>query len=430
MSDEDRDEGGAGSNTYETSVMDFLDKEMSVSSGSVNDTGSQAEDIDILVNRILRQAIAAAEEKGLPASSAPDRLPPAPAVQPAGPGTTLAEKKRDSSFASPAAARVEERHSSAPVPAMSQGEKATLPSPVFAPVVTRRIWQGRVFLVCGASLCLLAGAGIVYLTSTQSKSPAQPAQSVSMPASTLPAKAEASAPPSAAAVSGNPVPGSQAATTRTDSGLRAPVRRESPRPAENPITAPAGSAAPANAPQAAGTQRPGGEVISPAAAEAKPATGEAAAVSAVAEPPAPTPPKAAAPPAPQNETPPAATFAQMNLNTSTGLQDLAAVRKPAIQAPPAPRMATPPTVISKVMPAYPDLAKRTRTWGTVVVDVQIDAQGKPVKAVAESGPAMLHEEAIKAVLRWRFAPATLDGMNVPGSAKVSIVFKNQNGGQL
>jgi len=64
--------------------------------------------------------------------------------------------------------------------------------------------------------------------------------------------------------------------------------------------------------------------------------------------------------------------------------------------------------------------------GTVVVDAQIDAQGRVVKATAESGPAVLRPEAVRAVLQWRFKPATLDGISVPSATKVSIVFIKPN----
>jgi protein TonB len=243
-------------------------------------------------------------------------------------------------------------------------------------------------------------------------------------------KVEVPALPAAAAAIDSTVPTPTAGAEHSGSGAIAPARRERPRPAVNPIADLSVKAPVTGAPQPAERANPGGDVSAAAVAEVKPPAGETAA-NVTVEPPARPPEPAAAPPAVPNEAPPASTFAQLDLNRKTSLQDLAAVRKPAIPAPPPLRRATPPEVISKVLPGYPELARRTRTWGTVVLEVQIDEQGRPVKAVAESGPAILHQEAIKAVMQWRFRPATLDGVNVSGTTRVSIVFTNQdqNGGQ-
>ena len=431
MGDKDRkdEKGGPGRNAYETTVMDFLDKEMSVSAGTVNDTDSQADDVDLLVDHILRQAIAAAEGKEVPTASGPVDLALPLTGQPGQPRMTATEMRRDSPVGLPVEARVEMPHGAEPTPAIFQDKEETVPLPVFAMVARKPAWHGRVFLVCGASLCLLAGAGIVYLIDTQGRNPARPAQPVSMPAPTATALAKAPVLPAAASESAGTVPGASAGTVLSESGPRAPARRESPRPAGNPNADPAGNAAVTHAPQAAEKPKPGGDMIGSAVAEVKPVTGDEAAAKAAAESLAQPPEKAAAPPASQNEAPPAATFAQLSLNSNASLQDLAAIRKPAIQAPAPPRRATPPAVISRVLPVYPELARRSRTWGTVVVEVQVDEHGKPVKAVAESGPEILRGEAVNAVLRWRFKPATLDGVDVPGTTRVSIVFTNQNQNQ-
>jgi TonB family protein len=96
--------------------------------------------------------------------------------------------------------------------------------------------------------------------------------------------------------------------------------------------------------------------------------------------------------------------------------------RPAVERPPLPRSTTSPSVISRVLPAYPEIARRLNITGTVVVQVLIDEQGKVVKATPVSGPRLLYPEAVSAILRWRFKPANLDGINVPGSSQVSIVF--------
>jgi TonB family protein len=69
------------------------------------------------------------------------------------------------------------------------------------------------------------------------------------------------------------------------------------------------------------------------------------------------------------------------------------------------------------------LARKSRITGTVVVDVQVDVRGKVTKATAISGPAILRAEAENAVLRWQFRPANVEGIAVPSTSQVSIVFK-------
>jgi TonB family protein len=80
--------------------------------------------------------------------------------------------------------------------------------------------------------------------------------------------------------------------------------------------------------------------------------------------------------------------------------------------------------MTRVLPTYPEIARRSRTTGTVVVEAQIDDQGKVVKATAVSGPLILRPEAEIAVMKWAFRPATLGGVNVPSASRVSIVFTN------
>jgi TonB family protein len=63
-------------------------------------------------------------------------------------------------------------------------------------------------------------------------------------------------------------------------------------------------------------------------------------------------------------------------------------------------------IVSKVSPAYPELARRMHVSGKVVLLVTIDADGKVCATKVESGHALLVPAAQDAVSRWRFAPAT------------------------
>ena len=61
-----------------------------------------------------------------------------------------------------------------------------------------------------------------------------------------------------------------------------------------------------------------------------------------------------------------------------------------------------PRVINVTIPAYPAVAVANRVSGAVLVDVEVNAEGKVTEANAISGPVLLREAAKKAALRWRF----------------------------
>jgi protein TonB len=73
-------------------------------------------------------------------------------------------------------------------------------------------------------------------------------------------------------------------------------------------------------------------------------------------------------------------------------------------------------------PEYPEIAKRARAGGTVVVEVVIDETGKVISARAASGPALLREPAVKAALRARFTPTKLSGMPVKVTGVLNYKF--------
>jgi TonB family protein len=62
-------------------------------------------------------------------------------------------------------------------------------------------------------------------------------------------------------------------------------------------------------------------------------------------------------------------------------------------------------IVSRVSPAYPELARRMHVSGKVVLLVTIQPDGKVSATKVESGHALLAPAAQDAVSRWRFAPA-------------------------
>jgi TonB family protein len=74
-------------------------------------------------------------------------------------------------------------------------------------------------------------------------------------------------------------------------------------------------------------------------------------------------------------------------------------------------------VVTRVPPAYPELARRMHVSGEVIVRAVILADGSVSETHVESGHALLRQAAEDAVRHWRFAasPATSDCI-------VSVVF--------
>jgi protein TonB len=80
-------------------------------------------------------------------------------------------------------------------------------------------------------------------------------------------------------------------------------------------------------------------------------------------------------------------------------------------------------LVAKAMPAYPAIARQTRTQGTVVLAAIISKTGTIESLHVVSGPSMLQRAAIDAVQQWRYRPYLLDGSAVEVETNVSVVFK-------
>jgi TonB family protein len=60
---------------------------------------------------------------------------------------------------------------------------------------------------------------------------------------------------------------------------------------------------------------------------------------------------------------------------------------------------------SRVAPIYPEIAKRMKISGVVVIQATVEPDGKVSDAKAVSGNHALSPAAEEAVRKWRFAPA-------------------------
>jgi TonB family protein len=77
-------------------------------------------------------------------------------------------------------------------------------------------------------------------------------------------------------------------------------------------------------------------------------------------------------------------------------------------------------------PQYTEMARRRRLEGVVEVKVIISSVGSvKVVEVLEGLPAGLTEAAVRAVERWRYEPATVDGAPVAFDHKLTVQFRLQ-----
>jgi protein TonB len=80
---------------------------------------------------------------------------------------------------------------------------------------------------------------------------------------------------------------------------------------------------------------------------------------------------------------------------------------------------SPPRILERVLPVYPEMARRIRLSGRVTIAAVIDRDGRVREAQVTSPPLGfgLEESALAAVQRWRYSPA------LRGSEPVAVYFR-------
>ena len=81
--------------------------------------------------------------------------------------------------------------------------------------------------------------------------------------------------------------------------------------------------------------------------------------------------------------------------------------------------------VSLPPPAYPEAARRTRTSGTVAVEVVVDVSGKVISAKAVSGPVLLQQAAEMAARLARFTPTLISGQPTRVAGVINYNFSLQ-----
>jgi protein TonB len=83
---------------------------------------------------------------------------------------------------------------------------------------------------------------------------------------------------------------------------------------------------------------------------------------------------------------------------------------------------TPPARISGDKPVYPEIARRARIAGAVVVECTIDPSGRVVNATVTRGVPLLDAAALDAVRTWRYRPTLVGGVPVAVLMTVTVSF--------
>ncbi|MCU0231898.1 MAG: energy transducer TonB, partial [Acidobacteria bacterium] len=86
----------------------------------------------------------------------------------------------------------------------------------------------------------------------------------------------------------------------------------------------------------------------------------------------------------------------------------------------------PPTLLEKIEPVYPPTARKEGRQGKVIIQAVIDTQGHvraPTLLKVPEGCEDLAAAVVDAVSRWKYAPATRNGVPVTAYFTVVINFK-------
>ena len=82
-----------------------------------------------------------------------------------------------------------------------------------------------------------------------------------------------------------------------------------------------------------------------------------------------------------------------------------------------------PTVARRVDPTYPELAAKAHIRGVVILEAQVDKEGRVVDVkVLRTAHRLLDDAALEAVRQWRYQPLVLNGIPEPFVLTVVLTF--------
>lgn len=79
-------------------------------------------------------------------------------------------------------------------------------------------------------------------------------------------------------------------------------------------------------------------------------------------------------------------------------------------------------LVKRVEPSYPELAKRARVKGMVILQVTVGEAGNVASIKIIRGHPLLNAAAVSAVKQWVYSPTLLNGEPVPVIATVTVNF--------
>lgn len=74
-------------------------------------------------------------------------------------------------------------------------------------------------------------------------------------------------------------------------------------------------------------------------------------------------------------------------------------------------------------PPYPTVSENQQTEGTVVVQITVDPEGRPSRALAVSGPTELKPTALRYAMQWVFEPTRVDGQAQWARFDLTLAFR-------
>jgi protein TonB len=83
------------------------------------------------------------------------------------------------------------------------------------------------------------------------------------------------------------------------------------------------------------------------------------------------------------------------------------------------------SLIHQVKPEYPDIARRARVQGVVVMEAVINKDGAIDSLRVVSGNPLLNQAAVDAVKQWRYRPTLLNGEPVDVVTTITVTFTFQ-----
>jgi protein TonB len=81
-----------------------------------------------------------------------------------------------------------------------------------------------------------------------------------------------------------------------------------------------------------------------------------------------------------------------------------------------------PKLVTRVDPAYPELARVARTTALLVLEATVGPDGRVRDVTIIRGQPIFNEAAVAAVKQWRYQPLLLNGVPVPFIVTVTLNF--------